>query len=871
MHRRRQCRNYDVFGRCIQTEVDFREEPRGARHQGHSSNRPFRPHPSRPRPPPAAPSRPVPSDPSHHDDDGSADYIGNTPTRRRFPIKSDLDDSATHEMTPEEIMEAHIVQAAYENDLHGTNAAQDYLNDHNVPYDIDPEISNRQGKGKTISMKRREGAPGEGPEHYVASRGLDIGNVDNLKDIYDMAKGDRGTRNYKKAKRVYDNTRGKYGVEASDVKLVGHSEGGGHSSQIARETGSDATIFNGYVTPDHSIDNIKSAMSNAARGARESAESVLDPVRRAARHARRFRDEVNPYAEAAGLEMMPRVPQVPYLPEVPPARTTTSGRVPKIKSIRTVNDVVSAPHAALNVPGEEGIDVKTVPEVERSLNPRDSHALKNFTDHGKASHADSHQVEINSRLRSATRKAGELAHIKDMTDARALDNSFTDYIHQNLPSSADARGLPREDRRGRNAQEEGIKTQAAKDMKAIGGTPEEVRGAYRDTGFGTDVKNLGPGTKKLADLWTGSGGSLTPEEEAHLSRFPKRGDTELSNSEIRKQGARSPERQQRHIDKHVSEITKEGGLLEHASKINTPAYEGLKPTYQKVHEALGGLAPESVKEGLGQAVNPKNLLTGAGSMFLGSAISEAIDPDGGDSDDPTHAMLHDAMVGGTSGALQTGLDAMISRGGAAALTGGELAMGGAAGVGGMALGMGASAATKAGLKAIGVGEEGQKVGGDVAGGAAGMGGVQAGIEYGPGAVSKVMSKLGNAAKSVTSPAAEAGEAAEGVEMAELGAGATEAAAATEGAEGLGLLASMGAGAETGAEYGALAAPETGGGSVAAAVVAGAALGLGGYFAGKLDDATGNVVSTAVSGAVKDVGQGIRDTASSAWEGVKSVF
>lgn len=899
----KKCVRRDILGHCLDY-IDVKPTPR-------TIPRGVQPTPTpgpRPMPPPPTPPMPIPTPtPQEPEKPPSTRGPGTGPPTTvvdRVPtkpvIRNHIESEAKDTLTPEEIMESHITEAAYVNSREGIEKAQQYLDDNNVPYDIDPEASNDRSIGlkKNARAQDERGGMEEAPEHYVASRGLDIGNVENIKDIARMAKGDRGTKNYKKAKDAYNKMKEKYGIEnPKDIKLTGHSEGGGHSHQLARETGSDATVFNAYITPDHSKDAIQNTASELLKKARTEVGRGLEPIRRAADTGvemmdlgRELMDMGRGRATATSERPSAMIDRAmrEAIPEIPRATPATSS---KVKSIRTVNDVVSMPHAAFNPDGPEGVEIKTVPEIKSSINPRESHALRNFTNHGEASHTKSHVHEANTKLREAAGKAGEMVTIKSMRQAMRDGKTFTEHVSDVAPNSLTRPTIPREDMSGDTIED--LERQAG----VSPGGPSVIRDDPTEEGIelqdlerqareGVDEgvarpEDLGPGLRKHADLWKKAGGQLNEREEAQLAHDGPHAETykrdapstvhedgirpvthHMSDEEITRFSRQSPQRQERKINKQKNDVTKEGGLLDKAAQANAgmePAREGMGKIIDHIDNNLSPAAKE--------ALGAKSQAEGAAAAFLGSAVADAIDQGG----DKTHATLHAGITGGATGVAQQMISDATAGGIKSALSSGAggLAEAGVAGAAGMAAGTIVGGATERGVESVTGSRTAGELSGAITGGGSGMVATQLAGRglHAAGQSARTLVGRATAPPEPTPAQAAATELEESQGIAEAGEAGAEAAELGEGAA---AAAEIGGAAVEGTEIGAALAPETGGLSIAAGAAIGAGIGGAAYLGSKLDEATGGYVASGVGAAEKATAGAIRATGEGIAKGAAAV-
>ena len=267
MDNKRKCIRRDALGNCIYDKQVF--TPSFSIHQGNTSggkSKPINPKPIKPvipiKPvgpdkPPVSPDKPVkpvgpdkppvgPDKPpvgpdkkkKQKGDEGSG-FLKRSAPGQPFGAK------ANGELTDEDIVRAKMVEAGKIYGDAGPSEAQKYLDQNEIKYTIDRDLSNRTG---LVLIDDNNG------DVKIAYRGTKMDNMEDWETNAKFAQGEEKiTKQYKLAKRQMEMVEEQLG---KPTELLGYSKGGGMAITMGDEFRIPTTSFNPFVSLNHIIDSL---------------------------------------------------------------------------------------------------------------------------------------------------------------------------------------------------------------------------------------------------------------------------------------------------------------------------------------------------------------------------------------------------------------------------------------------------------------------------------------------------------------------------------------------------------------------------------------------------------------------------------------
>lgn len=775
-----ECLRKDRFGNCLEYEKIMTPHKGIYSSKSHHGLRPSPPKPGPPAPGPSRPDTPSKPDrppktiPDAPDDNGlpSAPVDVNEQRRRDMrrnrpfiirPSKSAADST----LSDLDIQRAHMVRASQLMNEEGLGSAQSYLDEQNVPFDIDPELSTSDH----IALLPNDEALAAGRKPEIAARGIKMDSKEDWKNLYDSVATPDHEKTYKDLKATHDAMVEQYG-EVGHVS--GYSHGGHKAIKLGDETGVDITAFNPVIDHNQIMDAGKFLSDTTQEGI-----------------------EMGELLTSAGRARLSE--QVSTMPE-----RIAAGRGGETTIIRTVNDGASAIGTTLT---PRGWDVKTVGELQESSNPLKSHSLDNFTaPKGKATFKDNLLHKATHEHVKTGAKAAETEMVQDMVDNQMRGKSFTEYVKDFSPVDANYTHRYGGESGTRFTQEGQLSNRLRKHAELWKKTGGELTAAEEfkvgDQGrfkrqYMEDYGRTNPKTGErtlpkpktflndgeisdIVDATRDSPGRATSPN--NFVEGQKLKDIKEQNAKDLRRSAENLER----ASEGIKPMSK--GYLEKAVETGVSDPVDLAMAKGKdIIKNAGTSASETIDEHVGSALNPSSIATGVVAAHIGNKLADDILGSGYDDGSLSHHTAKTALSGATTGVVQTGLETAgkgiknVVKGLANPTTAAEVAESAATGVVGGVVG--------------GLAQEGTEV-------------------------------LLDKATGGPSEAHSAGEATKTTISSAVGGAATGYTGAVVGA---GLLAA--GGAEEGATIGAILAPETAGASVLVGAGIGAAMGLGGALIG----------------------------------------
>jgi hypothetical protein len=152
---------------------------------------------------------------------------------------------ANGELTDEDIVRAKIVEAAKIYGDEGPSEAQKYLDQNEIKYTIDRDLSNRTG---LVLIDDNNG------DVKIAYRGTKMDNMEDWETNAKFARGEEKiTKQYKLAKRQMEMVEEQLG---KPTELLGYSKGGGMAITMGDEYRIPTTSFNPFISLNHIIDSL---------------------------------------------------------------------------------------------------------------------------------------------------------------------------------------------------------------------------------------------------------------------------------------------------------------------------------------------------------------------------------------------------------------------------------------------------------------------------------------------------------------------------------------------------------------------------------------------------------------------------------------